>query len=68
MAIVLFVENMHCEGCAQHVIEAARGVLPEADISVALPAKQVSVDPAPADPRQLLGAILEAGYAAQIVR
>lgn len=68
MGIVLFVENMHCKGCAQHVVEAARSVLPDAEVSVDLSAKQVSVEPAPANPRQLLGAIVDAGYAARITR
>jgi copper chaperone CopZ/2-polyprenyl-3-methyl-5-hydroxy-6-metoxy-1,4-benzoquinol methylase len=68
MAIVLFVENMHCKGCAQHVVEAVHGLLPDATVSVDLPAKQVSIDPAPANPRQLLAAIEEAGYKPRIVR
>lgn len=68
MAIVLFVENMHCKGCAQHVVEAAQGLLPDAQVSVDLSAKQVSVEPAPANPRQLLAAIDKAGYKTRIVR
>jgi 2-polyprenyl-3-methyl-5-hydroxy-6-metoxy-1,4-benzoquinol methylase/copper chaperone CopZ len=68
MTIVLFVENMHCKGCARHVVEAAHALLPDLEISVDLPAKQVSIDPAPADLRQLLAAIAEAGYAARIAR
>lgn len=68
MTIVLEVENMHCKGCAQHVVEAVHGLLPNAEVSVDLAAKQVSIEPAPANPRQLLTAIDEAGYKARILR
>lgn len=68
MAILLFVENMHCEGCAQHVVEAVHALKSNAEVSVDLPAKQVSIDPAPADLHALLCAIDKAGYKARVVQ
>ncbi len=67
MTAVFSVENMHCKGCARHVVEAVQAAQPGAEVKVDLATKQVEVTPAPKEPQKLAAAIAAAGYPANII-
>lgn len=58
------VANMSCGGCARVVATALRGVDPDAEVSVDLDRREVTVESA-AGAEGLAGALREAGFKGQ---
>lgn len=56
------VDGMSCNHCVQAVTKAVKGVDPDAGVRVDLAAKLVEAD-TQADPKRVLQAIADAGYA-----
>jgi|GEM_PF-106990 len=66
MVTTLIVEKMHCGGCARHVEEAVRAVLPDAKVDINLATGTVVISPEPNETARLIRAIADAGYSARI--
>lgn len=56
------VNDMTCGHCAATITKAVKGVDPQAEVRIDLPAHKVEIDSGKADAPALSAAIAEAGY------